>query len=666
MAGWEAWAPAELEARRQRADRARERALRANDEAAWQHAEIVEQSYAQLTEMADGGEVYFARIVGALDDAAGDRFQVDVRVHKYARSEAFPVGPEEMLVISHLTALADLVRNPRETVVTLPLREADLMRWPELRGGGRLGVVQVTVEDVEMENGRVTRVAPRYGAVFEDRVRRRLAGGARPALDVLADVLDREQNQVINDRDARFRLTILDGPAGTGKTVVAAHRVAVLAPPGSPGLYLTPTPTLRDYVGPALPRLGLERGRVRVMSLEDVAGLLWPGWAPASGTDADRRDPGQWEGALQEARRALRAEALAPLQRRVAAALERVNPEQLAVGSAARVAHGALARFVRQPEKASWESLQGHWTAMGAVIREWPPWPGGGDPGEAEPARIYRRAAADLDAAPDPDLAQLILLAAVLGRTWEGPAPRWVIVDEAQFFPPAVFWALQRLVDPAAPFILAGDLLQRGRDQGLSSWDDARRALGLPKRSVRTIWLGKNYRVPARIHRAAERIRARLLPDSPASDSVPWHPVAGEIHREEVPEGRLLADRVAALVQAAEAAGVTSVAVLAPDSHRADLLGKTLTPLRACQRLDGRRAYAGGLAVGTMEDARGLEFDWVVLAGLPLEQYPPGALGGERLYTALTRARRSVFLLSAADEPGSPWLSLLLGEAESA
>ncbi len=105
---------------------------------------------------------------------------------------------------------------------------------------------------------------------------RRLERSAKPALDVLADALDREQNAIINDRNPQLRLLILDGPAGTGKTAVAAHRIAVAASPQSTGIYFTPTNILRDYIDPVLPQVGLERQRARSWSIAEWARAVWP------------------------------------------------------------------------------------------------------------------------------------------------------------------------------------------------------------------------------------------------------------------------------------------------------------------------------------------------------------------------------------------------------
>lgn len=665
---WLDWAPREREARRARADRARERALLSRDEVAWQHAEILEQRYGQITEMLETGEPYFARIVGELQDAAGQRFQVDVRVHKHARAEAFTVGGEEMLAISHLAALADLVRNPQEQTVELTVSDTDLLRWPELKGGGRLAVVSVRVEDVEVEAGRVRRVAPRYGAVFEDRVRRRLAGGARPALDVLADVLDRDQNRVISDRDPRYRLTILDGPAGTGKTVVAAHRVAVLAPPLSPGLYLTPTATLRDYVGPALPRLGLDRRRTRVLSLGDLADRLWPG------VTFDRRNvrlPAwsgtKWERLATRARLALLEEDWAPVRQAVGEGLAQADNLWFPPGSGASVAQGALRRWLADPLSLPAETVRESFMHLQRTVPGWPAWPEGMRLVEPDPRRLWDTMQKDLESGQRLPLgpAALVVLAAALRRPWPGDPPRWVIVDEAQYFAPAVYWALGRLVDPAASFVLAGDLLQRGQDAGLASWDDVARALGWARGSVRKVWLRHNYRVPARIHAVAERIRREIDPDAPESSSVPWHPVAGDLTFLTVGGAEALLERVAAQIDEAVGQGIVSVAVLVPKADWALSVEKVLAGRHVVQRLGDDQPYRGGVAVGTAEEARGLEFDHVVVAGLPASAYPADRSGGERLYAAMTRARRAVVFLTWEDEDESPWLTLLRGSDPS-
>ncbi len=195
-----------------------------------------------------------------------------------------PPGPTEMLDISHLT-------------VTLSERQR-----LQVVGTGRLVATDTVVEDVEWEGDRIQRIAPRFGVVFRDRVRRRLLGTASTSLEAMADVLDSEQSQILSQRDARRRVFLLEGPAGTGKTGVAA-------PPDRPGLYVVPSATLAAYLKPALRRLGLSHPDTRVATPQDLLAELAPGllrWVvpepqsawPADGIarirPASVKDPGEF------------------------------------------------------------------------------------------------------------------------------------------------------------------------------------------------------------------------------------------------------------------------------------------------------------------------------------------------------------------------------------
>jgi DNA helicase IV len=455
------------------------------------------------------------------------------------------------------------------------------------------------VEDIEVEDGRVTRMAPRYGAIFEDRVRRRLGQAATPALDILADVLDREQNTIVADRDPNIQLLILDGPAGTGKTVVAAHRIAVAARPESPGLYLTPTVTLRDYVRPVLPRLGLDRSRADAWSLADLAILMWPDLP--------------WDGDLAG-----------------------IVPES------------------------PWTRRQ--WTAAleGARRRS----------GNGSPERLYREAARSLGADASrafglEDVAPLLWMGAGAGRPRPSRTPDWVIVDEAQAVPLLAYEALHTWFGDGVSWILAGDLMQQGTRYEEVGWTAIRDALGIRSRRARHLWLARSYRVPPRIHAAAERLRTAVNPKTKVSESVPWHVHLGEVTITYAEGPASLADTVRARLQAARTRGIVSVALLAPDGERLESWEREMRRWGAdFQVLRGREGYRGGAVLTTLDMVRGLEFDAVLILDGTERHYPHTPAAARSLYTSLTRARRSVDLLAArfGTEAPSPWLSLLAPE----
>lgn len=596
---WAEWVEKELPNRRQSADRAYKRALQAGDEAAWQHAEIMERSYGQLEEMISRQDPYFARIRGQMKDVDGLPFEVDLRVHRYHRSEAFPMpGGEEMLDISHLAPLADLVRNPSQHELEITLSEREFLQW-EGSTDPHIKVLDCVVEDIEVENGAVVRVAPRYGAIFEDRVRRRLQQSAMPALDVLADVLDREQNAIVGNRNPNLKLLILDGPAGTGKTVVAAHRIAVAARPDSPGIYLTPTTTLRDYVRPVLPRLGLERSRAQALSLVDLAVAMWPefSWADDLVGIVPDSDWGReaWSDALTQAR--------------------------------------------DEHPNAGWET-------------------------------VYRQASRTLGRVPERrlqlgDVAALLWMGAWARRPRPNPEPEWVIVDEAQAIPLLAYHALRGWMGADLSWVVAGDLMQQGSRHDWDGWSQIQEALELKGNRVAKLWLSRSYRVPPKIHAAAERLRLAVNPKAEPSESVTWHPHVGHVSIARLHDAPSVLLEARNLTEQCKKNGIVSIALLAP---RAERIPYWEAQIRAWhtdfQVLHGNLPYRGGLILTTLDVVRGLEFDAVMLLDCSAHAYPKTAAGARALYTSLTRARREVHLLAVdnPENPVSPWLEVIQGQ----
>ncbi len=595
---WEKWAEEELPQRRANADRAHKRALQVGDEPAWQHAEIVERSYGQLTEMRFRHDPYFARIRGQMTDAEGEPFEVDLRVHRYHRSEVFPVlSGGEMLDISHLAPLADLVRNPSQRELQLTLQDRQFMDW--LANGEPPASVQVldcTVEDIELEGGRVVRVAPRYGAIFEDRVRQRLRQSAMPALDILADVLDQEQNAIIANRDPSLRLVILDGPAGTGKTVVAAHRIAVTAPPESPGFYVTPTITLRDYVRPVLPRLGLERTRANAWSLVDLAVMMWPSltWdddmvglvpeSPLTGME--------WTAAFE----AIRSQG------------PHAGPDRIYREAAARLGHTVESKFGLN------------------------------------------------------DVCALLWLGAWMRQPRPQPEPDWIIVDEAQAIPILAYEALHKWLGPGVRWILAGDLMQKGSHQAENGWSLMQQALGLKPDRVIHLWLSRSYRIPPKIHEVAERLRLALYPESKSSESVPWHVHAGQVTIIKAANSQQMVQRAYARIEAAREEGIVAIALLAPNATRMSYWEQQMLQWGLdFQVLHGKAAYRGGVVVTTLDMVRGLEFDAVLIVDVEARYYPKTPACARALYTSVTRSRRVVDLLCLDGRAGEPssWLAVM-------
>lgn len=665
---WRIWAPEERKRIDGRLQRDRNQALSQRDSIKLSSTHLAAETANQLDDMIQDSLPYFARVRATFMSAEGeDGFSVDVRMHKYGYVISVP--PDDTLLLSHWTAVADLVRNPSaRTIVTERVRDGAYLSGA--KNNSVLHVVQACVEDI-MRDGEQWHVSPRYGAVYEDRVRRRLRNGPTIGFTSLVDVLSPRQNAVLSSREARWKVLILDGPAGTGKTGVATHRVSISAPHRE-GWYFAPTNSLRDYIRPALPVLGVDNNRTAVMTLRDFVNGLWPEFALASyesdkpsSQSAVNATSREWTSAFKNALASQNAAGLAHLTtfvEGVVATVRAVLPE-----------HSSLDRLLRGLETwrvendpqcehleklynqlVSEPALVGH-PALRAMVTKVTMRPALEAARSIDWVAVYWNAIALVThqsvisriPVPQEDWPLLMLLAGVAQRAPSQPSPVWVVVDEAQSYPPVFYEALRRLVPQDASLILSGDFFQGLSPTGIHTWAEATTALGATDHQKR-IWLQQTFRVPPAIFSVAERLRDAVQPDHEPTEAVPWHPVRGEvgstIAKSETEVRQLASDTL----RSWDSEGLSAVVIVVPSREllkrtRVENLMHSIAKDKSYQVLDGTEAYRGGLAIGTPETIQGLEFDGVILWSVQESFYPgQDVLAAKRLYVAVTRARKAV------------------------
>jgi DNA helicase IV len=206
-----------------------------------------------------------------------------------------------------------------------------------------------------------------------------------------------------------------------------------------------------------------------------------------------------------------------------------------------------------------------------------------------------------------------------------------VIVDEAQELSPMAWRMLMRR-SPSRSMTVVGDMAQTGAPWGPGSWA---RALDphAPGR-WRVEQLTVNYRTPAEIMAVAADVLASLdaglqVPRSAReSGTAPWHLEVGPGE----PEARLPE------VVAAEAAAVGDgkLAVLVPAGQAEPLAGRIGAAVPAATARQGPSVLDAPVAVLTVAEAKGLEFDAVVVVD-PAAILAGGPHGANDLYVALTR-----------------------------
>ena len=220
-----------------------------------------------------------------------------------------------------------------------------------------------------------------------------------------------------------------------------------------------------------------------------------------------------------------------------------------------------------------------------------------------------------------------------------------VIVDEAQELSPMA-WRMVMRRCPVRSMTLVGDLAQTSDAAGASSWDRVLKPYA--RQQLRIEELTVNYRTPAEIMDVAEPTLARIDPEAQPPRSVresgvaPWHRQV---------DAADLAEVAAALAAQDHAeAGDGTLAIIVPHAVRDAVAAAVHHATHTAEPGDGSEDLRDGVSVLTVRDAKGLEFDRVIVAD------PNGILtesdrGLNDLYVALTRATQQLGVLHTGPLP---------------
>jgi DNA helicase-2/ATP-dependent DNA helicase PcrA len=558
----------------------------------------------------------------------------------------------------------------------------------EIAGRRRVGRVE-TRRTVAIRDGCLERVEAPEG-VFAARAREvggwrrvervpaRLAGGEGSALRAHAPDQGRDRRLTTDALEARIRadkrlqeitglidpsqfdlitrprpgFLVIRGAAGSGKTTVALHRIAYLAYEqpeidSASTLFVVLSPGLRHYVSHVLPSLGVRE--VAVCTFADWAGEQRRRHFPA--LPAEVRD-----------------DAPALVQRiKLHPALDAALEAQVARAPGPPIADQALD---------DWASALSDRELLARVFEE-------RAPGAFRPEALASFAAWNRERvdemfqalAGDPEAGgglepedDALLLRAFQLRVGPLRAPggrelcyRHVAVDEVQDFSPLEIRTLVGCLDGARSLTLAGDTQQQLVEaSGFTSWSRLLDELGVPGAEIETLRV--SYRSSREIMTFARGVLGELAEGDEAPQTARRGPPV-ELFRFTA-RGACVAFLAQALHRLAEEEPLASVAVLTPSPEASALYheGLAASDLPRLRRVEQQEfTFSPGVEVTEIEQAKGLEFDYVIAVDVTEAAFPAAPSARRRLHVAATRAVHQLWLTCVGTP--SPLVAAAVGSA---
>ncbi len=564
--------------------------------------------------------------------------------YRYAEGDEYDEEMGDRMVAGVVRARRTLgIRNGRVVRVQAPqglfLREGDDWRQlstdtPRLAGGeGTAPWVAHEPEAVQAGNLELG-----AGAVY--RVDKHL-----PEISAL---IDPEQWKLITADDAQ--LVVVRGVAGSGKTTVALHRLAYLNYKNRRRfradrmMVVVWGNALRRFIGKVLPALGVKGTPVRT----------WSWWAADTRTRLFQFLPREQSDDTPAVvtRLKLHPVMLHVLRNYVKRVPGKKNASQVVDDWMHIVTdRAALRRTIRRyaPGAFTDEDLDKamRWTRHQAELVHEHLNPDAemvyDEPDEAD--EVHEEAF--LDAEDDPLLLRLYQLRVgpIPARGRSGRPLRYshLVIDEVQDLSPLEVRVLMDCTDRQRSLTLAGDTQQHVlQEAGFTDWQEFFGHLGVKGTSVSTLKVAYRSTIP--IVRFARHVLGDLAEDddvSAARDGGPVEILPFEDHGECL---AFLADALRALNEAEPHA---NVALLARDPATASLYYDGLSRagldrLRRVERQDF--AFAPGIEVTDVTQAKGLEFDYVVLLDVSANTWPATAAARRMLHVGATRAAHQLWV----------------------
>ncbi len=215
-----------------------------------------------------------------------------------------------------------------------------------------------------------------------------------------------------------------------------------------------------------------------------------------------------------------------------------------------------------------------------------------------------------------------------------------MVLDEAQEFSPFERSIVRELVGRSPSLTVAGDDVQRTGAGDFEGWDQLLSDLGVPGALRRT--LAVSYRCPAPISQLAHHVLGPLAPPEAPAAGRPGVPIGFHRFPQAGPQILAVQDALTDLV---EREPLASIGVLTRSRPAAERWAQTLQHLTEARLvIDGGFSFDPGIDICEVAEAKGLEFDYVVLPDADAASYPDDFDSRRTLHVAITRAMHQLWL----------------------
>ncbi|OFZ26876.1 MAG: hypothetical protein A2381_19810 [Bdellovibrionales bacterium RIFOXYB1_FULL_37_110] len=234
----------------------------------------------------------------------------------------------------------------------------------------------------------------------------------------------------------------------------------------------------------------------------------------------------------------------------------------------------------------------------------------------------------------------------MMGNGEMSKAYRHIVLDEAQEISPMEMKVFGQVLDQKrGSFTVAGDLAQKvDQTSGFTTWHEALVDLNLSQDLTEIKTLEIAYRSPQKIIDLAHYVLGPLAPMRIPISKKQHGGVLRTIGEHEAHILIMINERLEKLMER-EPKASTAIICSSLDSAKRYHAGLShLGNIRLVE--DANFIFRPGVDITTLEQVKGLEFDYVIIPDLDLDNYPVSDYSRRKLHLAMTRAIYQLWILS--------------------